>query len=159
MGEKTADKKKRQECQKTKFIKIQHSCSRMELPKISIEGKWLEDIGFQIGDMLQVEYADRYICISHAPAVQPLAVNEPDTAYLATLEDSGNSENLKTKQIKVASSIRVRQNFANAGQGFYYPERSKISMEGKWLEKAGFLAGNRIQVDYRENFICFCPAV
>lgn len=159
MREKNADKKKRQECQKTKFIKIQHSCSRMELPKISIEGKWLEDIGFHIGDMLQVKYTDRNICISHAPSVQPLAVNEPDTAYLAKPDDREASEDLKTKQIKVAASMRVRQNSAYAGQGFYYPERSKISMEGKWLEKAGFHAGNRIQVDYRENFICLCPAV
>lgn len=159
MGEKTIDKKKRQACQKTKFIKIQHSCSRMELPKISIEGKWLEDIGFQIGDILQVKYADRYICISHAPSVQPLAVNEPVTVYSAEPEYRGVPEDLKTKQIKVAASMRVRQKFTNAGQGFYYPEHSKISMEGKWLEKAGFFAGNRIQVDYRENFICLCPAV
>ena len=40
-----------------------------------------------------------------------------------------------------------------------HADRPKISMEGKWLEKAGFLTGSRIQVDYQENFICIYPAV
>ena len=96
-----------------------------------------------------------------------LAVNEPVSAYMA---ETGNSldteqdgdckrlENMKSRQIKVTSSIHVRQT-AGYGGPLYYPERSKISMEGKWLEKAGFFTGNRIQVEYQENSICMYPAV
>lgn len=153
---------KEQPCRKTKTIKVLHSCSCMELPKISMEGKWLEELGFQIGDRLHVKYGSRYICISHAADIhQPLAVCEPDTAYAAGMaysEVSGR-EDLKTKHIKVAASMHARKKMTGWGQGFYYPEHSRISMEGKWLEKAGFLTGSRIQVDYQENFICIYPAV
>ncbi len=154
------EKKKRtdlengQACRKT--IKVLYSCSRMGLPKISMEGKWLEKLGFQIGDRLQVEYGDQYICISHAADTgQSLAVHEQDAVYAAEMTDS---KKLKTKNIKVTASMHVRKRFAGGGQGLYYPEHSKISMEGKWLEKAGFHTGDRIQVDYQENFICIYPA-
>lgn len=153
---------KGQPCRKTKTLKILHSCSRMELPRISMEGKWLEELGFQIGDRLQVEYGNRYICIRHdADMPQPLAVHEPDAAYAAGMAESEDSgwECLKTKHIKVAASMHTRKKMTGWGQGFYYPEHSRISMEGKWLEKAGFLTGNRIQVDCQENFICIYPAV
>lgn len=159
---KNTDIEKEQLCRKSKTIKVLHACSRMELPKISMEGKWLEELGFQIGDRLQVEYGNRYICISHAAEMhQPPAVHEPDTAYAAGLADSEISgrEDLKTKHIKVAASMHIRKKITGWGQGFYYPEHSRISMEGKWLEKAGFLTGDRIQVDYQENFICIYPAV
>ena len=134
----------------------------MELPRISMEGKWLEELGFRIGDRLQVEYGNRYICIRHDADMQPpLAVHEPDAAYAAGMAESGalGWECLKTKHIKVAASMHTRKKMTGWGQGFYYPEHSRISMEGKWLEKAGFLTGNRIQVDCQENFICIYPAV
>ena len=146
----------------TKYIIVLHSCSRMELPKISMEGKWLEALGFQIGDRLRVEYGDRYIFIRHADNPgQPLAVHENGAGCIAETSAGENQcwQNLKSKEIKVASSIHVRQNSANRALGFYYPERSKISMEGRWLEKAGFHAGSRLQVDYSENAICIQPAV
>ncbi len=159
---KNTDIEKEQPCRKTKTIKVLHSCSRMELPKISMEGKWIEELGFQIGDRLQVKYGNQYICISHAADIhQPLAVHEQDTAYGAGMADSENlvREGLKTKHIKVAASMHTRKKMTGWEQGFYYPEHSRISMEGKWLEKAGFLTGSRIQVDYQENFICIHPAV
>ncbi len=88
---KNTDIEKEQPCRKTKTIKVLHSCSRMELPKISMEGKWLEELGFQIGDRLQVKYGNQYICISHAADIhQPLAVHEQDTAYGAGMADSEN---------------------------------------------------------------------
>ena len=125
-----------------------------------MEGKWLEELGFQIGESLQVKYGSRYICISHAAIHQPPAVYEPDTAYAAGMAYSENPgrENLKTKHIKVSASMHTRKKMTGWGQGFYYPEHSRISMEGKWLEKIGFYAGNRIQVDYWENCICIYPA-
>lgn len=161
------EKKKRtdlengQACRKTKIIKVLYSCSRIGVPKISMEGKWLEKLGFQIGDRLQVEYGDQYICIRHSANMgQPLAVHEPDAIYAAGMECSENlgRGNLKTKNIKVTASIHVRKKFVGGGQGLYYPEHSKISMEGKWLEKAGFFTGERVLVDYQENFICIVPA-
>lgn len=160
--EKNACLEKRQESKKTKTISVLHSCSRMGLPKISMEGKWLEELGFQIGDSLQVEYGNQYICISHAVDMnRPLAVHEPDRAYAAGAGDSENPKpgDLKTKYMKVTASIHVRNKNTACGQGLYYPKHSRISMEGKWLEKAGFLAGNRLCVDYQENSICIYPAV
>lgn len=163
MGRKKhTDIEKEQLCRKTKIIKVLRSCSHMELPKISMEGKWLEELGFRIGDRLQVEYGDRYICISHtADIFQPLAVHEPETVYAAGIADSENSgrKELKRKHVKVAASMHSRKKMTRWGQESCYSEHSKISMEGKWLEKAGFLTGNRIQVDYQENFICIYPAV
>lgn len=153
---------KGQASRKIKTIKVLHSCSRMQIPKISMEGKWLEELGFRIGDRLQVEYGNQHIYISHAADMnQLMAVHEPDAAYPSGMENGENSGlgDLTTKHIKVTASIRVRQKFTGWGQGFYYPERSKISMEGKWLEKAGFFTGNTVQVDYQENLICIYPAV
>lgn len=109
-----------QPCRKTKTIKVLHSCSRIELPKISMEGKWLEELGFQIGDRLQVEYGDRYICISRATdKCRPLEVHEPDAAYAAGMEGSKNAgrEDLKTKHVKVAASMRIRKKMTGWGQG------------------------------------------
>ena len=153
---------------KVKSIKVLYSNSHTDRPKISIEGKWLEQLGFQIGDKLQVSYGNKFIFISHAADDnQILAVNEPVGAYMAETENNPDAEqdgtcrkreNMKSRQINVTSSIHVRQT-AGYGGPHYYPERSKISMEGKWLEKAGFFTGNRIQVEYQENSICMYPAV
>lgn len=153
---------------KMKSIKVLYSNSHTDRPKISIEGKWLEQLGFHIGDKLQISYGNKFIFISHAADDnQILAVNEQVSAYVAETENNPGAEqdgtckrleNMKSRQIKVTSSIHVRQT-AGCGGPLYYPERSKISMEGKWLEKAGFFTGNRIQVEYQENSICMYPAV
>ena len=151
-----------------KSIKVLYSNSHTDRSKISIEGKWLEQIEFHIGDRLQICYGNKFIFISHASDDnQILAVNEPVSACMT---ETGNNldteqvgackrlENMKSRQIKVTSSIHVRQT-AGYGGPLYYPERSQISMEGKWLEKAGFFTGDRIQVEYQENSICMYPAV
>lgn len=48
-------------------------------PKISMEGKWLEALGFHIGDAIEVSYEDN--CIRITPAPQPAMVCEPKTQY------------------------------------------------------------------------------
>lgn len=48
-------------------------------PKISMEGKWLEALGFHIGDAIEVSYEDN--CIRITPAPQPAMVCEPQTPY------------------------------------------------------------------------------
>ena len=49
--------------------------SYTETPKISMEGKWLEALGFHIGDAIEVSYEDN--CIRITPAM----VCEPATEY------------------------------------------------------------------------------
>ncbi len=167
-GKKNANLEQSQSDKKIKLIKVLHSNSHADRPKISMEGKWLEQLGFHIGDKLQVSYSDRFIFISHVmDEEQPLAVREPAAAYMTRTESSQDmghagscqkKEDIKSRQIKVASSMHVKQTAWHGGS-LYYPERSKISMEGKWLEKAGFCTGDRIQVEYQENSICIYPAV
>ena len=167
-GKKTANLEKSQSDKKIKSIKVLHSNSHADRPKISMEGKWLEQLGFHIGDKLRVSYRDRFIFISHAmDEEQLLAIHEPADAYIAGIvssrdmgqaETSRKQEDVKSKQIKVTSSVHVKQTAWHGGS-LYYPERSKITMEGKWLEKAGFFAGNRLQVECQENAICIYPAV
>lgn len=51
----------------------------IETPKISMEGKWLDALGFHIGDAIQVSYEDN--CIRITPAPEPVMVCEPETKY------------------------------------------------------------------------------
>ena len=76
---------------KTKNIKVQYSsrCTSSSYmygsrytsyPKIQMEGKWLEALGFHVGDQLQVEYEEG--CIRITPAPQPvMMVAEPTSEY------------------------------------------------------------------------------
>jgi len=38
----------------------------IQFPKISIAGLWLEELGFHVGDKLQVEYGEGYLHISRS---------------------------------------------------------------------------------------------
>lgn len=81
---------------KTKNIKVQYSsrCSGSgfysrykNYPKIQMEGKWLEELGFHIGDSLKVEYEEGSIRIT--PASKPLMmVAEQETSYAAPKQKS-----------------------------------------------------------------------
>ena len=81
---------------KTKNIKVQYSsrCSGSShdsrytyCPKIQMEGKWLEELGFHIGDILQIEYEKSFIRITPAP--KPLMmVAEQETSYVAPKQKS-----------------------------------------------------------------------
>lgn len=48
-------------------------------PKISMEGKWLESLGFNIGDAIEVSFEENSIRISPAP--QPVMVCDPKESY------------------------------------------------------------------------------
>ncbi len=76
---------------KTKNIKVQYSSrctgsgygSRYAYhPKIQMEGKWLEELGFHIGDSLQIEYEEGSIRITPAPNTL-MMVAEQETSYAA----------------------------------------------------------------------------
>ncbi len=70
----------------TKKMKVQYSSRArkgknhyfgggyIETPKIQMEGKWLEALGFHIGDAIQVAYEEGSIHISLASPAQ----SEPD---------------------------------------------------------------------------------
>ena len=76
---------------KTKQIKVQYSSrctyggyygsSRYtNYPKIQMEGKWLQELGFNVGDKLKVEYEEG--CIRITPEPQPvMMVAEPANGY------------------------------------------------------------------------------
>lgn len=60
-----------------------HGGSFIETPKIQMEGKWLEALGFHIGDRLQVDYEEGAIHIRLAPEqeTQPAMVCETPAGY------------------------------------------------------------------------------
>jgi len=77
---------------KTKQIKVQYSSrtnygnfyrptSYTSYPKIQMEGKWLEALGFHVGDRLRVEYEEGSIRITPAPEPKPMLVAEPAADY------------------------------------------------------------------------------
>ena len=88
---------------KTKNIKVQYSsrCSGSGYgsrytyhPKIQMEGKWLEELGFHIGDSLKVEYEEGSIRIT--PASKPLMmVAEQETSYIAPKRKSSSQSRAK----------------------------------------------------------------
>lgn len=41
---------------KTSYSSIYHSSGYTTVPKINVEGKWLEELGFHIGDKVNIEY-------------------------------------------------------------------------------------------------------
>ena len=77
---------------KTKNIKVQYSSRSTSFsyayggtrytayPKIQMEGKWLQELGFNVGDKLNIEYEEGSIRITLAP--QPvMMVAEPAADY------------------------------------------------------------------------------
>lgn len=74
---------------KTKNLKIQYAsrCTSIGYqshysyyPKIQIQGKWLENLGFHIGDNVKIEYEEG--CIRITPAAQSLSmVAENESEY------------------------------------------------------------------------------
>ena len=86
-------KGKRQKEKKFKWMKVVYTSrrkmeeplqnARYELyPKITMEGRWLEELGFHVGDSILLEYGDG--CIKISPAESWLAgarVGEPPGGY------------------------------------------------------------------------------
>ena len=85
---------------KTKSIKVAYSSQIRKgndpifrntrtviMPKIQMQGKWLEELGFHIGDRLTVEYGDGAI---HIRLAKPEAcmVCEPAPVYMASEPDT-----------------------------------------------------------------------
>ena len=85
----------RRQLMQTKKMKVQYSSRArqsknhyfgsgyIETPKIQMEGKWLEALGFHIGDAIQVAYEEGSIHISLAPQTQsePAMVCDTKAGY------------------------------------------------------------------------------
>lgn len=65
-----------------------------QLPKIQMEGKWLDALGFHIGDALQVDYEDGEIHIRLESSEQPVMVCEEHDNY----DSSAKKTSAKSKQ-------------------------------------------------------------
>jgi toxic protein SymE len=60
-----------------------------KIPKIQMEGKWLDALGFHIGDSLQVDYEDGEIHIRLVPSEQPvMAVCEEHEYYDSPIKET-----------------------------------------------------------------------
>lgn len=62
--------------------------------KIVMEGKWLEDLGFHIGDKVNIEYEEGMIKISPAPE-EVLMVAEPSNDYTSKKSSRRSARILK----------------------------------------------------------------
>ena len=66
---------------KSKNIKVAYTTrfqkkSILTVPKIQIEGKWLEELGFSVGSTVKVEYEDGSICIRSLTAEEQTLHNQ-----------------------------------------------------------------------------------
>ena len=87
----------------TKTIKVQYSTRYTdrrysEVPKIQMEGKWLEAIGFSVGDKLLVDYDDGKIVIR--------TVKETTNAFLIMVP-SVDRKRLSSSRIPLTVSNRL----------------------------------------------------
>lgn len=60
------------------------SMYELSVPKIQMEGKWLEKLGFHIGDKLNVEYGNGAIHITLAEPVERQAMAAESFGYMAS---------------------------------------------------------------------------
>lgn len=83
---------------KTKNIKVQYS-SRYQanslLPKIQMEGKWLEALGFSVGTKLVVEYEEGSIRIRPFTEAETNAAREQEL-HVAIAQKQRELDELKT---------------------------------------------------------------
>ena len=56
---------------RTNLDRYYRTTSTTRYPKIQMEGRWLEELGFHVGDRLLVEYDDGRIILSPAPIPEP----------------------------------------------------------------------------------------
>lgn len=84
---------------KTKNLKVAYSSRHTQrgfstVPKIQMEGKWLEDLGISIGSTLLVEYGDGSI------RIRPLTEEESSARKRQELEDQLACKFTELEQLK-----------------------------------------------------------
>ena len=68
---------------RTSYSSTYHSSGYSTVPKINMEGKWLEELGFHIGDRVNIEYDEGIIKITPAPEEEVLMVAEPESPFIS----------------------------------------------------------------------------
>jgi len=63
------------------------------VPKINMEGKWLEELGFHIGDRVNIEYDEGIIRITPAPE-EVLMVAEPAASFISKKSSKKSQRNI-----------------------------------------------------------------
>lgn len=89
----------------TKNLKVVYTSrqtkhSYISVPKIQMEGKWLEELGFSIGTLLKVEFEENSI------RIRPLTAEETADQHQRELQKEFNrkSAELKKAQLDLAAS-------------------------------------------------------
>lgn len=75
-----------------------HGSTYFETPKISMEGKWLEALGFHIGDAIEVSYEDNCIRITPAPKPEPAMICDSKADSPTTPKPAGKLQKKQPSQ-------------------------------------------------------------
>lgn len=110
-----------------KNIKIQYSThynSRNchSVPKIQMEGKWLEELGFSIGDIVAVEYENG--CIR----IRPLTSEEQNKRQQEELKSDIRRKSAALKSLQSQADIGSSKPCLVAESGSHYSEGSSVSV-------------------------------
>ena len=79
---------------RTNYSSAYHSSGYSTVPKINVEGKWLEELGFHIGDRVNIEYDEGIIKITPAPAEEVLMVAEPAAPFISKKSSKKSQRNI-----------------------------------------------------------------
>lgn len=99
---------------KSKKIKVAYTTrfqkkSILTVPKIQIEGKWLEELGFSVGATVKVEYENGSICIR--PLTEDEQITHNQQVLQAEIKQKATELNLLGKEYeqlyKVAESSGI----------------------------------------------------
>lgn len=79
---------------RTNYSSTYRSSGYSTVPKINVEGKWLENLGFHIGDRVNIEYDEGIIKITPAPAEEILMVAEPAASFISKKSSKKSPKNI-----------------------------------------------------------------
>lgn len=79
---------------RTSYSSTYHSSGYSTVPKINVEGKWLESLGFHIGDRVNIEYDKGIIKITPAPEEEVLMVAEPAASFTSKKSSKKSTRNI-----------------------------------------------------------------
>jgi hypothetical protein len=102
-----------------------------DIPSIDIDGRWLINVGFEVGTAYKIDYQTNYICISS------IENNEFDSLL--------NSMNRQTDNI---SNIKLVRKVTRGKRGFPH-----IMLQGNFLGTLGFKIGMNILLQYNHGII------
>lgn len=64
-----------------KVYGLNRSASSKEVPELRLAGVWIEQLGFKVGDLVNITTRDKLLII------EPAEVSEPETDYKAALRE------------------------------------------------------------------------